>query len=312
MQTREVGDVKRRLGLSTIVVAFMLAFVLLLSGCSTVTGQQTSATLDPKDPDALEADTTIAGITRSENIQVPATIQAGVLLAGSDAAFPPLAYLAVVEELEGEDVNKVMKPVGFEVDLCTAIAKKLGLTLQIVQTGWDAVVPALLDGDVDVIMSAMVVTPELQQEVSFTEPHLPFVLAINTPLDAPVTDAAGLAGRTVGVQADTVSESQVATITGVSEMEPYVTITKAFSDLAGGHVQAVVEDEIVSDYILRNDPDLATKVAKTGTIATGTGYAFATRKDDSPLLAAMDAALVELRADGVYEKICAKWDVTGN
>jgi polar amino acid transport system substrate-binding protein len=303
---------KRRFVLSTVLLALLLAFLPLVSGCGAVTGRQTTATLGEANADAIAADAAIAAVTPSEDIETPTTIEAGVLRAGCDVAFPPLAYLAVVEKVEGEKTLKETKIVGFEIDLCTAIAKKMGLTLEVVPADWDDVVPALLNDRVDMIMSAMIITPELEQELSFTDPYLACVLAISTPLDAPVADSAGLVGKTVGVQLDTLSYSRVMTIAGVAEIKTYSTIIEAFADLAGGHVQAVVNDEIASAYVLENDPDLKAKLVNSGTITTDTGYGYATRKGNASLLTALNAALAELRADGVYQKICAKWGVSGN
>jgi ABC-type amino acid transport substrate-binding protein len=107
--------------------------------------------------------------------------------------------------------------------------------------------------------------------VAFVDPHLPLVLAISAPVGAPVAASAGLAGKTVGVQEDTFSHSQVKTITGVAKIRTYSTILRAFSDLADGHIEAVVNDEIVSTYILDNKADLKAKVANSGRITTTTG-----------------------------------------
>jgi ABC-type amino acid transport substrate-binding protein len=304
---------KKRVALYAVVaVALAVILPLAVGGCTAVTGQQTDVTLGEPSAVATAADEAIAAVTQSENIQVPATIQQGVLLAASDVAYPPLVYLATVEVTQGEETTKVVEPVGFEVDLCTAVAKKLGLTLQTVSTGWDALVSALQEGSADMIMSAMIITPDLEQKVGFTDPYLSAVLSISAPSSAPVTSAAGLAGKTVGVQVETVSESQVENITGVEDVKTYSTIIDAFADLAAGKLDAVVTDELVSNYMLENNPDLKAAVANTGTIATDTGYAFATKTEDTALLTALNAALAELRADGMYDKICAKWGLTGN
>ena len=312
MQTIKVGELKTRVVLSAVLVVLLLALLPLVGGCGVVTGQQTTATLGEPDADAIAADAAIAAVTRSADIDTPANIEAGILRAGCDATFPPLAYLAVVERVEGDKTVKETKVVGFEVDLCTAVAKKMGLTLEVVPTDWDNIVPALLDDRVDMIMSAMVITPELEQEVSFTEPYLPYVLAISTPSNAPIADSAGLAGKVVGVQEGTLSHAHVTTITGMAEIKTYVSIIRAFADLADGRIQAVVNDEIVSAFILESDPDLKAELANTGAITTGTGYGLATKQEDAALLTALDAALAELRAEGVYQKICAKWELAGN
>ncbi len=65
----------------------------------------------------------------------------------------------------------------------------------------------------------------------------------------------------------------------------------------------------MSNYILANDANLKATLANTGILATNSGYGYGTRKADTALLTALNAALAELRAEGVYDKICAKWGI---
>jgi polar amino acid transport system substrate-binding protein len=308
-----VEKLKKNRVLLTMLIMVASISVLALAACggtgettttaggtgTTVAGTGTTVAADPA---AAAADTAIAAVTKSADIAAPATLKAGVLQAGSDASFPPMEF----SDNKGGYF-------GFDVDLCNAIAKKLGLTLEIVRkTSWDDVLPALASNQFDFIMSALIITPELQGEVSFTDPYLPAVLTISAATSAPVSDSGGLAGRTVGVQVDTIAQSKVEAIAGVSEITLYPTVLEAFRDLAAGRIQAVVTEEVVSNYLLENGPDLKATLANTGKIVTDTGYGYATRKADAALLTAMNAALAELRADGVYLKIGAKWGIDTN
>jgi polar amino acid transport system substrate-binding protein len=309
---QEVKKLKKNRVLSTMLAMVAAILMLSLTACSltgestttaggagtTVPGSDTTVAVDPA---VAAADAAIAAVTKSPDIATPATLKAGVLQAGSDVSFPPMELTA------GKNAY-----VGFDVDLCTAIAKKLGLTLEIVPSAWDHIASNLTDNQFDFIMSAVVITPELQTEMSFTEQYLPLVLTISAPTSAPIADSGGLVGKTVGVQVDTIGQSEVATIEGVAEIKPYATILQAFRDLAAGRIQAVVTEEVVSDYLLKNDPDFKTTLANTGKIVTDTGYGYATRTADTALLTALNSALAELRADGVYEKISAKWGVAAN
>jgi ABC-type amino acid transport substrate-binding protein len=309
---QEVKKLKKNRVLLTMLIMVASIALLSLTACSltgntatTAGGTGTTAagtgTTVAADPAAAAADAAIAAVTKSADIAAPATLKAGVLQAGSDVSFPPM------ELIVGKNTY-----VGFDVDLCTAIAKKLGLTLEIVPSAWDHIASNLASNQFDFIMSAVVITPELEAEMSFTDQYLPLVLAISAPTTAPVTDSGGLAGKTVGVQVDTIGQSKVTAIGGVGEIKPYATILQAFRDLAAGRIQAVVAEEIVSNYLLENDADLKATLANTGKIATDTGYAYSTRKADTALLTALNAALAELRADGVYQKTCDKWGIAAN
>ena len=133
----------------------LLALVLVpaVAGCGTADETTTTApggteTTVAGDGAAAAADAAIAAVTKSANIETPAIVKAGFLQAGSDTAFPPMEFS---DEKGGY--------IGFDVDLCSAIAKKMGLELEIVSTAWDGIIPALLGNRFDIIMSAMSITP---------------------------------------------------------------------------------------------------------------------------------------------------------
>ncbi|MBL8838194.1 MAG: transporter substrate-binding domain-containing protein [Alphaproteobacteria bacterium] len=61
--------------------------------------------------------------------------------------------------------------IGFEIDVARKIAQDLGVQLEHIPTAWDGIIPALIAGRFDVIISGMSVTPQRQQTVDFTIPY---------------------------------------------------------------------------------------------------------------------------------------------
>jgi polar amino acid transport system substrate-binding protein len=242
----------------------------------------------------------IASVEKSDAIDTPSTIEDGWIQGGSDTAFPPMEFS---DEAGGYK--------GFDVDLCTALAHKMGLKLQVVSTAWDGIIPGLQGDRYDIIMSAMSITEERLPQVNFTDAYLPGILAITAPIDAPVTSAEELAGKIVGVQVDTTGQFAVEEIEGVKEIKKYPDILTAFQDLAAGRVQAVVNDEPVNAYIIETNEDYKAKYANTGGIVVVNDYGYAIKKGNTDLLEAMNAALAELMDEGIYQKICDKWGLTG-
>ncbi len=112
----EEGKLKRNRALLMLMLALALLLAAVMTGCAltqegsttTAAGESTTTTLGEN---ATPADQAIAALTQSPNIQAPQTVKPGTLLAGSDTAFPPMQFL-------DEDDNVI----GFEVDLCRAIA----------------------------------------------------------------------------------------------------------------------------------------------------------------------------------------------
>jgi ABC-type amino acid transport substrate-binding protein len=292
-----------------VLIAFLLLALLLVPAAAACGGGEETTTTAPGgaettaagDDAAAAADAAIAAVTKSDAIETPATSKAGFLQAGSDTSFPPMEFS---DEKGGY--------IGFDVDLCTAIAKKMGLELEVVSTAWDGIIPALLAGRFDIIMSAMSILPERLDQMNATEAYLPGIIAISTPIDAPITDAAGLAGKTVGVQVDTTGQFEVEKVAGVKEIKKYATILEAFMDMDAGRVEAVVNDEPVNAYIIETNESYKAKFADTGSIVTDNSYAYWCTKENTALQTAMNAALQELRDEGVYQLICDKWGLTGN
>lgn len=291
--------------IALLVMALMI--IPIVSACggeeetTTTAGQDTTTNPGGGGDVTSIADAAIAAVTKSDAIETPKTIKEGVLQAGSDTSFPPMEFS---DEKGGY--------IGFDIDLCTALAKKMGLQIETVSTAWDGIIPALMGDRFDIIMSAMSITEERLKQINFTDPYLPGILAISTPIDAPIADGAGLAGKIVGVQVDTTGQFAVEEVAGVKEIKKYGTILEAFQDLAIGRVEAVVNDEPVNAYIIETNADYKAKFANTGGIVTDNSYGYAIKKESTDLLAAMNTALKELRADGVYAKILAKWGLTGN
>jgi ABC-type amino acid transport substrate-binding protein len=291
--------------IALLVLALILVPVVAACGgeeaTTTTAGQASTTDVGGTGDVAAIANAAVAAVAKSAAIETPKTIKAGFLQAGSDTSFPPMEFS---DEKGGY--------IGFDVDLCTAIAKKMGLQLETVSTAWDGIIPALIGNRFDIIMSAMSITPERLQQISFTDPYLPGILAISTPKDKPIKDGPGLSGKIVGVQVDTTGQFAVEAVTGVKEIKKYGTILEAFQDLAAGRVDAVVNDDPVNAYIIATNTDYKAKFANTGQIITDNSYGYAITKENTTLLAAMNIALKELRADGVYTKILAKWGLVGN
>jgi ABC-type amino acid transport substrate-binding protein len=291
--------------IALLVLALILVPVVAACGgekaTTTTAGQASTTDVGGTGDVAAIANAAVAAVTKSAAIETPKTIKAGFLQAGSDTSFPPMEFS---DEKGGY--------IGFDVDLCTAIAKKMGLKLETISTAWDGIIPALIGNRFDIIMSAMSITPERLQQISFSDPYLPGILAISTPKDKPIKDGPGLSGKIVGVQVDTTGQFAVEAVTGVKEIKKYGTILEAFQDLAAGRVDAVVNDDPVNAYIIATNTDYKAKFANTGQIITDNSYGYAITKENTTLLAAMNTALKELRADGVYTKILAKWGLVGN
>lgn len=250
----------------TIVLAIALAS--LISSCQKAPVEETSAG---------EAPTT-------------KTITPGVLTVGSDTTYPPFEFME-----EG-------KPVGFDVDLATEIAKRLGLKLNYVSTAWDGIFPALAVHKFDMVMSSVTITEDRKKEMDFSIPYYDSAQSIAVREDSGITGKDDLTGKVVGVQIGTTGELTAKTFEGV-EIKTYDDILLAFEDLKAERVDAIVNDLPVNVELVRKNPGLV--IAET--IPTGEQYGIAFAKDTPELRDAVNKVLKEIMDDGTYDQIYDKW-----
>jgi polar amino acid transport system substrate-binding protein len=224
--------------------------------------------------------------------------QDGVLTVGNDTTFAPFEF-----------VDSTNKPTGFDIDLITAVAQKLGLKADIVTTAWDGIIPALQTQKFEIVISSMTITADREKEVNFSIPYYRADMGIMyNPAKNTITKPEDLVGKTVGVQIGTTGEIDAKLITGV-KVKSYPDIQLATLDLENGKIDAVVNDYPVSAYYAKDSPTLTVirmlKVNNLGLPAQY--YGIAMRLEDKQLKTAVDQALRDLAKDGTYDTIYAKW-----
>ncbi len=219
---------------------------------------------------------------------------AEVLKVGSDVAYPPFEYID----------DKTKAPVGFDIDLIKAIGKAMGAEIQIVNTAWDGIIPGLITGNYDLLISAMTITDERAAAVNFSDPYFSTgqVIAVkkgNKAIDAP----ADLSGKRVGVQLGTTGHFAAEKVKGAS-IRTFQTTPEAFLALKAGQVDAVVCDELVALEEIRANKGQVEVVGQPFTIEY---YGIGVKKGRTDLLRRVNRALAQIKADGTYDKIYDKW-----
>ncbi len=100
-----------------------------------------------------------------------------------------------------ESINEATgEPEGFDCDLIRAIAAEMGFAVNLVNTDWDGIIPALLGKNADMIISAMTITEERSQSVTFSDPYFEATQYIAVKEDSGINSLADLQGKRVGVQ----------------------------------------------------------------------------------------------------------------
>ena len=224
------------------------------------------------------------------------TLEEGVLSVGSCLDYRPFEFVKNGEET------------GFDVELSEEIAKRLGLEVEWVRANFDTIFTAVAGGQFDMVAAASTITEERQQTVDFSDPYFnarqSLTVNTNETPDIKSTDDLG-EGDTVGVQKGTTGKAwaeENLRPNGV-EIKTFEGAPQAFTDLEGGAIQAVVNDEGSSIAEVEQRSGLEVVEA----IDTDEHYGFAFSKDNPELTEAVNGALAEIIEDGTYEQIFKKW-----
>ena len=226
------------------------------------------------------------------------TSVAGKLVMATNAAFPPYEYM------EGGKI------VGIDAEIADAIAKKLGLELQIDDMEFDSITEAVKGGKADIGLAGMTVTDERKEEVDFTVSYATGVQVIIVTADSKITSVDDLfaegAKHTIGVQRNTTGDLYTTwnlEEKGMATIERYSKGADAVQALKTGKVDCVVID---------NEPAKAFVEAVDGLKILSTEYiqeqyAAAMNKNNKELYEAVNKALQELIADGTVKGIIDKY-----
>ena len=153
--------------------------------------------------------------------------------------------------VEGEyppfnQTDKKGKLSGFDVDIAKALCKALDASCELVKQRWDRMIPDLVDGKYDLVVSSMSITAERRQKIDFTNPYYqtPAKFVAKKNADLPATLDA-LKGRRIGVQKATTHEQYLMRQLGSSaEIVRFQTLPKAQAELTAGKVDVVFGDAL--------------------------------------------------------------------
>lgn len=229
------------------------------------------------------------------------------LIVAVEGAFPP--YNEV-----GPDGNLQ----GFDVDIAHEVCKKINAECSYVKQDWDGMIPGLLAKKFDVIISSMGILPEREEKIDFTIPYYQAPTALIALKTAGIKagadgypDPESLAGKKVGVQRATAYESWARQAWPKAEIVIYDSAQSADLDMQNGRLDARFDDYIVESQSLLH-ADGGDQYELVGKIYTETamgskGEGISMRKGNDELKAAINKAILDMRADGTYKAINDKY-----
>jgi polar amino acid transport system substrate-binding protein len=212
-----------------------------------------------------------------------------------------------------ESLNAQGEPIGFDIDLINDISHDLSIRSEVVSDDFPSLITDLLANRFDVVISAVSITPELQQEVDFI-PYFrggqSLLVAQGNPLHIHTLN--DLCGKTVAVKEDSSEQRALAHASDLCRQDKQSAITMVvvaqYVDTVHlfqvKHVAAAYEDSSVVDYYINLYPAL---LSLGGAVIGTTVEGIVLRKNDPSLLAAINLSLQALQTNGTYHALITKW-----
>lgn len=266
------------------VGALVMLGLSLLAGCASGTGGTTTA-------GQTTAQTT--GQTAATD-RLDAVKSKGVLRVGTETTYPPMEF-----------TDDTGKPTGFDIDMMQYIAERMGVTLQVITTDFAGITEGLSADRFDTIAATMNVTEDRKKRVLFSEPYIAAVgLSIIVTPGSDIKDFAGLSGKKLGIQQGSTTEDWTTTRSDLGEIKKYLKVADALMDLSAGRVDAVVTDNVVGAYYMKQN---AANYVMLEELMEAGPVAIAIPMNSPKLKAEVDKILAEMKTNGKMAELSQKW-----
>lgn len=195
--------------------------------------------------------------------------------------------------------------VGYDIDFARAIARKIGVRLQLTATNPANRIPLLQSRKVDLLVADVSITPERRRVLDFSYPY--FVTGQKLVAGARAPDkVAAYASSPIAAVKGTTGEQNIKQRFPQAKVISYDDLPAAFAALRAGRVQAVTQDESVLVGILAAAPDRKDYKLLPEAISREE-VGIAVRKGERRVLDQVNQTLLGLEADGGAAKIYDRW-----
>ena len=274
---------KRRTFISLMSV-MAAAGVLTLAGCSSNSGSSAAASGAASSAASTGAADQLAAIQTN-----------GKLVVALEGAWQPWSY---------HDESDTL--VGYDVEVSRAIAEKLGVEPEYVESDWDSLFAGLDAGRFDIVCNGVEVTDERAKTYNFTTPYGYIHTALAVRKDnEDIKSFEDLKGKTTANSlASTymeLAESYGATVQGIDTLEETIQL------LTAGRIDATLNADVSFYDYLNVHPDADFKLVAQTEDASHVAIPVRKGDDSTSLLEAINTAIEELRADGTLKALGEKY-----
>lgn len=227
-------------------------------------------------------------------------LQDGELSVGAEVGYPPFESFA----------DDGTTAIGFDIDIVSEIADRLGLKVNIVNTGFDGII-AGIGVNYDIVCSAVTITPEREEAVLFSTPYIKNYQTVVVKKDSTleINSLNDLNGLSAGVQKETTSDILLSDYKETGTIDVTIVSNKqvisSFTQLENGEIDVVVCDSSVADGYVSKNPDKYKIAYKDDKEPESFGIALS--KDNEKLQKIINEILADLEEEGWLEEERNYW-----
>ena len=227
--------------------------------------------------------------------------QKAVIRVAIEGAYPPFNYIDQNNELQG-----------FEVDLLKALCNAMEAECVPVVHEWDGIVRGLVRKEYDAVMSSLEITERRQKRIAFSDPYyrIPAIFIASKEEPAGQVTPAALAGKKIGTTDRSDHETYLREFYKDSEIAVYAKQDEANLDLLVGRLDTVFGDKRSLTRFLESREGSCCHVigdVPAEPAFRHQAYGIGLRKEDEALRAQFNRAIAQVKADGTYDLIRAKY-----
>jgi polar amino acid transport system substrate-binding protein len=223
----------------------------------------------------------------------------GVLVAGVKDSLPPFGYVD----------QKTREIVGYDIDFCKSIAKKLGVKLELKPVTSASRMPQLMEGNIDIIAATMTKNPERAKQIDFSDTYF-FTGQKFLTKKGTVKSLKDLEGKKIGTAKGSTSEQNVAKAVPTATILSFDDYPQGVLALQQGKVVAVTTDESILAGLLgklNNEAGTKGKYEIPDIQISDEPYGLGMRKGDKNFVDFVNKTIEEMETTGEAKKIFDKW-----
>lgn len=200
--------------------------------------------------------------------------------------------------------------IGFDVDIAKAMAKTMGVKLDLRNTAWDGIIPALVTAKCDIIIGGMTITAERNLKINFSDPYIVVgqTVLLNKKHEGKIKSYKELNSKdyTITTQLGTSGDVAAKKLLSKAKLNLFETSADAALEVINNKADAFIYDLPYNTVYAAQNPG---KAVLLDTPFTFEPLGFAIRKGDPDFMNFINNFLAQIKGDGTYDVLYNKWFV---